>query len=176
MAAEQPSRAGALAAQQIEAIVEAAERSAQQMRREAEQEAERIRSEAKRVGREQLEHARRKALQLGEDARAEAEQTRAEAAREAAKAVEAAREAADLALAEAEALADRLRTAGEALGRSAERVVADVQAAHRALLADLRVDLLDAAPPAEGARRGRKPATPFEDLPDWVSGEPRRRP
>ena len=152
------SRAAELAASQVEAIVDAAEKAAAATRRQAEKEAREILEEAKKVGRKELEESRRKSLQLGEDAR-----------KEAANAIAEAREAADAVMAEAESLAASLKAAAAALTGEADRLVRDVQLTHRELLGELRLpgladrDRSATQPP----RRERDRDLPFE-VPDWL--------
>jgi hypothetical protein len=67
-----------------------------------------------------------------------------------------AQQAADEALRQAEAISTGLRRLGESLEGQAERILRDVQAGHRRLMADLRVELPAREPAA------REPAAPRE--------------
>ena len=133
------SRAADLAASHVEKIVEAAEEAAEQIREQGRRDAER-----------ELEQARKEAVALGQDARGEAKKVLAEAEHEAdqlreqtKRAVEgrvaAAEQAAAEVLEEARTLSAGMRRLGESLGSQAERILRDVQAAHRRMQADLRV-------------------------------------
>ncbi len=94
-------------------------------------------------------------------------------------------------LAEARALSGGLRQLGKSLEDHADRILRDVQAAHKRMQADLRIDLGQAAaepesepetkagasrkeaePPASKPADRRRP-NPFEDLdvPSWVARE-----
>ena len=141
MASPSPSsRAAELAAEQVQSIVaaaeqaaadirEAAERDAREREREAEREAERIRDEAHAARDAERAAAEEEAARILEIARKEAD-TR----------VVKAREAADEALAAAEAISTGLRRLGESLEGQAERILRDVQAGHRRLMSDLRLE------------------------------------
>jgi len=149
-----------LVAEQVESIVAAAQEAAEGIRKQAKlevqereklanQEGETIRAEARRDATRELDSARRKAARMGEDARQEAqtllEESRAEAnelrehtRREVAGRVEAAEHASEEVLAEARALSGGLRRLGKSLGEQAERILRDVEAAHKRMRADLR--------------------------------------
>jgi len=141
MATPSPSsRAAELAAEQVASIVQAAEQAAEEMRaaaerdarereREAEREGDRIRTEAQAAGEAARKAAEEEAARILEIARKEAD-TR----------VVRAREAADEALAQAEAISTGLRRLGESLEGQAERILRDVQAGHRRLMGDLRLE------------------------------------
>jgi cell division septum initiation protein DivIVA len=114
--------------------------------RDAHEEARRIRHDAERRARDILEEARKQsATALGE-----------------------ARAAADAALEDARRLGEALTKASEALTGEADRLVRDVQLAHRELLASLRL------PGVAERRSGAPPRRPdAEDLfepPDWIRG------
>ena len=139
MSPDPSSRAAELAARQVEAIVASAEAAAQEIlaeaRREsaemlevAERDAERLRDEGRRDAEAAMERARRAAEKVAGDARAEAERRVTEAQR-----------AADEALEDARVMSHGLRRLGAALGDQADRILRDVQAAHKRLSADLRI-------------------------------------
>jgi hypothetical protein len=156
MASPSPSsRAAELAAEQVQAIVTAAEQASEELRasaerdarereREAEREAERLRDEARAAGDEERKAAEEEAARILEIARKEADER-----------VVRAQQAADEALAQAEAIATGLRRLGESLEGQAERILRDVQAGHRRLMAELRVDR---EPPPRTASPARAPA------------------
>lgn len=201
-------RASDRAAAQVEQIVAAAQQAAdgiraeaeaveEEARRRGEQDAQRLRDEVAR----EVAKSRKEAVLLGQDARTEAETLVGEAKEEAARVraetqaavdgrVAAAERAAAEVLEEARALSGGLRQLGRALEEQAERILRDVQAAHRRMQADLRVGPEDRAPssaPADEpvdrdrpARRRRSQTrageaggqrqNPFEelDVPSWV--------
>src|SRR3954471_15319271 len=150
---EPGSRAAAIAAQQVEAIVEAAEAAAADIRQRGEQElaAERARLEAEYDSRRQaLEdeiaklreaateeadkvraEAHEAAAREREEALAEAKRVRDEAQSAAAERVALAERAADDALADARAMSGGLRRLGATLEDYAERILRDVQTSHR---------------------------------------------
>lgn len=154
-------RASDLAAQQVEHIVSAAQDAAEQIRREAQLEQEEIRrrawedgeelrEEARRDAARVIEQARKQALVLGTDARREAEALLVDARKESARTreqtqravdgrVAAAEKAAADVLDEARALSGGLRQLGKSLEDHADRILRDVQAAHKRMQADLRV-------------------------------------
>ena len=150
MSAPSGQRASELAAQQVEQIVTAAQAAAEEIRKEAELERQDIRKAARREGEEELTEARKEAIHLGQDARRDAEalidDARDEAAQirdKARRSVEgrtaaAERAAADV-LEEARALSSGLHQLGKALEDHADRILRDVQAAHKRMQADLRV-------------------------------------
>jgi hypothetical protein len=189
MSESSSSRAADLAAQQVETIVSAAQAAAEQIKEEArhkaaeerhraEREAERIREEARRDVEQQADLARKEAVRMSEEAR-----------KRAAARVQGAQEAADEALAEARAVTTGLRRLGESLSSQADRILRDVQAAHRRISAELRVGPAPAAAPepeeaellrtvqaAERARRSDEPrrgVNPIADfdVPTWVEPE-----
>jgi cell division septum initiation protein DivIVA len=114
--------------------------------RDAHEEARRIRHDAERRARDILEDARRQSAEgLGE-----------------------ARAAADAVLEDAKRLGEALTKASEALTSEADRLVRDVQLAHRELLASLRL-------PGVAAREARTPpprpgADDLFEPPDWIRG------
>jgi hypothetical protein len=190
------SRAAELAAQQVEQIVAAAQEAAEQIRAEAQdarkeardqgkRDAERIRQKAKDESEAALMESRKQAVMMGQDARQEAEQTvkdaQAESERvreETRRAVEgrvagAERAAAEV-LKEAQALSGGLRQLGRSLEEQADRILRDVQAAHRRMQADLRVQSGDELPTSSSSGRGTR-STPAEPEPPPREAAPRRR-
>ncbi len=161
MSAHSGRRASELAAQQVEQIVAAAQAAAQEIRKKAQLERKDIRDAARREGQEtvkqarrsaeeELTEARKKAIHLGQDARRDAEALVGDARQEAAqvrektrRAVEGrvagAEQAAADVLEEAHALSSGLHQLGKALEDQADRILRDVQAAHKRMQADLRV-------------------------------------
>ena len=113
--------------------------------RDAHEEARRIRHEAERRARDILEEARKQAAASLAEARA----------------------AADAVLEDAKRLGEALHGTADALTSEADRLVRDVQMAHRELLASLRL-------PGVAERRAGPPPRPGpEDLfepPDWIGG------
>jgi hypothetical protein len=193
MSEHSSSRAADLAASQVETIVSAAQKAAEQIKEEAhrevkderhraERDAERAREQAKREAAEQLDLARKEAVRIAEAA-----------GQRAADRVKSAQEAADEALAEARAVTTGLRRLGESLSSQADRILRDVQSAHRRITAELRVgpstpaaapepeeeELLRKVQAGERARRSGEPrrsaeprrgTNPIEDfdVPSWV--------
>ena len=161
MSADSGQRASELAAQQVEQIVTAAQAAAEEIRKEAQAERLDIRKAARREGeetlrqaqrsaQEELTEARKAAIHLGQDAlrdaeallsdaRAEAAQVREKARRSVDGRVAAAERAAADVLEEARALSGGLHQLGKALEDHADRILRDVQAAHKRMQADLRV-------------------------------------
>jgi hypothetical protein len=155
------SKAADLAAEQVEAIVQAAQAAADEIRTRAEREAaeERAALEAEREklrteGIAEVEQMRREAITESDRLRTEAAnaaEAEREAARKAAKELEAdsrkaaakrvasAEKAADDALADARAMSAGLRRLGETLSSHAESILRDVTAGHKRLRAELRV-------------------------------------
>jgi cell division septum initiation protein DivIVA len=123
--------------------------------REAHDEARHIRHEAERRARDILEDARKQSQAMLTEART----------------------AADAVLEDSKKLADALRTTGGALSAEADRLMRDVQLAHRELLGALRlpgVEARDRAARSGPAAAAKPPARPepeeiFEP-PDWVGG------
>jgi hypothetical protein len=173
MATPSPSsRAAELAAEQVEAIVNAAEQAAEEIRaaaerdarereRDAEREADRLRTEAHEAGDKERAAAEEEAARILEIARREAD-----------KRVVRAREAADESLASAEAISTGLRRLAESLEGQAERILRDVQAGHRRLMSDLRLE----PSPAESSVREPRDARDRELLSAVRAGESKRRP
>jgi hypothetical protein len=194
MANESPSRAAELAAEQVESIVSAANAAAEELKEAARLEAEALRARGQEEAVAELDEARKRVLQLGEEARREAQTLREDAEKESAqirdqtrRAVEgrvaAAEEVAAEVLAEARTLSSGLQRLGELLGDQGERILREVQAAHRRMQADLSVarpegeSRREPLPPRREAAtprldRPRRPArrNPIEDLdvPGWV--------
>ncbi|MBA2506639.1 MAG: hypothetical protein H0V29_11955 [Thermoleophilaceae bacterium] len=181
------SRAADFAAEQVEAIVEAAQAAADTIRAEAQAEVD----EALRAAREQaaaeVAQARDQAAAEVAQARGQADAQRAaahesaeaeladarrkaialgeDAKKEAAELVKAAQEAADDSLSEARAISAGLRQLGEALNDQAARILHDVQASHQRMQAQMKAPLgrgSDAIPPSRpgGRRRSTPPADP----------------
>ena len=113
--------------------------------RDAHEEARRIRHDAERRARDIVEEARKQSAEALAEARATA----------------------DAVLEDAKRLGEALTKAAEALTGEADRLVRDVQLAHRELLASLRL-------PGVAERGSGKKARPGpEDLfepPDWIRG------
>jgi cell division septum initiation protein DivIVA len=115
--------------------------------KDAHEEARRIRHEAERRARDTTEEARKQSAAMLAEARA----------------------CADAALEDAKRLRDALAKSAEALTGEADRLVRDVQLAHRELLASLR---LPGVSERDAPRRSR-PGPSAEDLfepPDWIRG------
>ena len=151
MSAGRTPRVADVAAQQVESIVSAAQAAAEELRAEAEREAKQMRADGRSAGEREKAKAREEAIALNEEARRSADKLLADAKREAAELREktrraseeqtaAAKKASAEVLAEAQALSGGLRRLGESLGAQAERILRDVQAAHRRMQADLRVE------------------------------------
>lgn len=216
MSAHRPS-ASEHAARQVEQIVTAAQAAAEQIEADAVEErkeqraqgkrdADRVIQKARDQGEAELNESRKQAVMLGQDARREAEQTVADAREESERVreqtkravegrVATAEQAAAQVLSEAQALSGGLRQLGRALEDHAEKILHDVQAAHKRMQADLRVESGGGASPlpasrprqpepaparrrstqvdgTQDARQSRSPrerANPFEDLdvPRW---------
>ena len=208
------SRAAELAAQQVEQIVAAAQDAADKIRDEAQAErkearaqgkrdAERIRKKAKAEAEAEVMESRKQAVIMGQQAQQEAEQTLAEAQGRRRSGCASRRGAPSRAAWPAPS-APRPRcsrrprrcpaactTSGRSLEEHADRILRDVQAAHRRMQADLRVQSGDELPASSSSRAapGRPPspspppreapprrrgdgtsANPFDDLevPDWT--------
>jgi hypothetical protein len=203
--------AAEIAARQVESIVAAAQEAAEQLKEEARREADEIRVRGSEDAQRELERVRKQAVELDRDTRGEGERLLADARREAdqlreqtRRAVEgrvaSAEEAAARVLAEARTLSTGLRQLGASLSEQGERILREVQAAHRRMQADLRIGPAEESRPAQrqtssaataeeraaiertarrlgvgGDRPGRgERRGPLEDLelPDWVGGEP----
>jgi hypothetical protein len=133
----QGSQAAEIAAQHVESIMAAAEKSADQLTEEARREAEDIRAKAREAAEHELDAAREEARQLREQTRRQIEGH-----------VSAAEDAAARVLDEAKTLSSGLRQLGTLLQSQGERILRDVQAAHKHMQADLRVGPLDDEVPA----------------------------
>lgn len=210
MSAGEPTSTADRAARQVERIVEAAQEAAGSIReqareelelarQQAEREREKLRADARRDSDRELNESRKQAIALAQDARREADAALAAAKRESEQLreqtqravqgrVTAAQKAADEVLAEARALSGGMRQLGSTLSEQADRMLRDVQAAHKRMQADLRIGPSEppagrsAGPPADpadtdsvSAPRSSTPArlraNPFEDLdpPSWVA-------
>jgi vacuolar-type H+-ATPase subunit E/Vma4 len=178
-----------------------AKREVERMRDKARAEIEAARQKHKDKAEAELNEARKQAVMLSQDARREAEglvsdaQEESERIREQTRrAVEgrvaAAEQAASQVLQEAQALSGGLRQLGRSLEDQADRILRDVQAAHKRMQADLRVESGGGAPltpipereqerprPDDGSpareeppRRRREGANPFDELevPSWT--------
>jgi hypothetical protein len=154
-------RASDVAAQQVERIVAAAQAAADQILEEAgvlqrkaqeqgERDAKEIRHRAQAEGQKELNKSRKQAIVMSQDAKREAEALLSESKRESEQlreqtqsAVEgrvaAAEKASSEVLAEARALSGGLHQLGHNLQEHADRILRDVQAAHKRMQADLRV-------------------------------------
>ena len=137
------SRAADLVAQHVEQIVDAAEKVAQRIKEEAS-------ADARREAQRELDSARKEAKAQLENAEKESAQMREQTERAVEGRVAAAEKAAAEVLEEARALHSGMRRLGEVLSDQAERILHDVQAAHRQMQANLRV-----APSVESPRRSR---------------------
>jgi cell division septum initiation protein DivIVA len=115
--------------------------------RDAHEEARRIRHDAERRARDIVEDARKQSAEAIAEARA----------------------AADAVLEDAKRLGEALSKAAEALTGEADRMVRDVQLAHRELLASLR---LPGVAERESGQRGpkRPSADDLFEPPDWIRG------
>jgi hypothetical protein len=165
MSEQSGSRAAEIAAQQVESIVAAAQAAAEGIRTEAlrhgqkqrsraEQEADSVRAEARRDAAREIEQARQQAERLGEIARKEADQLREQTRRAIEGRVAAAEQAADDVLAEARALSSGLRRLAQVLGDQAERILRDIQTAHKRMRGDLRIPLPEASDGSTSRRQG----------------------
>lgn len=175
------SSASELAARQVEQIVAAAQDAAdaieadavqehKDLREQGKRDADRVIQKARDQGEAELNESRKQAVMLGQDARREAEATVAQARKESEqlreqtqRAVEgrvaSAEKAAGTVLQEAQALSGGLRQLGRALEDHAEKILLDVQAAHKRMQADLRVESGGGARPHEiPSRQTREPA------------------
>ena len=188
------SRAAELASQQVEQIVAAAQDAADKIREEAHAErkearaqgkrdAERIRKKATAEAESEVMESRKQAVIMGQQAQQEAEQTLAEAKDEAERVreqtrravegrVAGAERAAAEVLTEAQALSGGLHHLGRSLEEHADRILRDVQAAHRRMQADLRVQSGDELPASSSSRTPHPAAEPE---PPPREAPPRRR-
>jgi hypothetical protein len=165
------SRAAALAAQQVESIVAAAQESAQKLVEAARTEADAAHQEAESV----------RAL-ARESAAADVEAARKEASAR----IRDAQVAADEVLEQAKAVSGGMKQLAHLLTTHAERILRDVTNSHRAMSADLRAaardeplvdddrprsdDLPKSDEPIRARRRSTGRDNPFSDLepPSWV--------
>jgi len=116
--------------------------------RGAHEEARRIRHDAERRARDIVEDARK----------------------ESAAALAEARAAADAVLEDAKRLGQQLTKTAEALTGEADRLVRDVQLAHRELLASLRLPGIAARDAGAAAPKPRPGAEDLFEPPDWIRG------
>ncbi len=107
------------------------------------------------------------------DARREAAELREKTRRASEEQTAAAKKASAEVLSEAQALSAGLRRLGESLGSQAERILRDVQAAHRRMQADLRVESGAGAPAGSDIPEFSPTSPPTESLP--VASERLRR-
>jgi len=185
MSAGRTPRVADIAAQQVESIVSAAQAAADELRAEAERDAKEMRADGRSAGEREKAKAREEAIALSEEARRSADKLLADAKREAAELREktrkasedqtaSAKKASSEVLAEAQALSAGMRRLGESLGSQAERILRDVQAAHRRMQADLRVDSSTSPPPGSEIPEF-SPRTPATDSLPVSSDRLRRR-
>jgi flagellar biosynthesis/type III secretory pathway protein FliH len=164
------SKAAEIAAQYVESIVAAAETSADELTNEAIRQAEEIRAKGREEAKEELDAARKQAVELGQDARREAarhieeaekeaKQLREQTRRQVEGRVSAAEKAAGEVLEEAKVLSSGLRQLGSSLQNQGERILRDVQAAHKRMQADLRVGPPDDDLPASPVRTASRAAS-----------------
>jgi hypothetical protein len=157
------SKAAEIAAQYVESIVAAAEESAAKLEKEAQEKAEEIRAKARKDAEREIDRARKKAVELDQDARRsassqieeaekEAEQVREQTRRQIEGRVAAADDAATQVLEEARTLSSGLRQLGSSLQSQGERILRDVQAAHKRMQADLQVNLVEPEAPSGRVR------------------------
>lgn len=197
MSSQRPS-ASEHAARQVEQIVTAAQAAAEQIeaeaveerkeqREQARRDADRVIQKARDQAEAELNDSRKQAVIISQDARREAEQTVAEARKESERlreqttravegSVASAEQAATQVLSEAQALSGGLRQLGRALEDHAEKILHDVQAAHKRMQADLRVESGGGASPAPVPRsRPVEAAVPARRRPgsDGAAREPR---
>jgi hypothetical protein len=180
-----------VAARQVEGILSAAEAAAEEMKRAGRKEAEELRSTGRREAGRELELARKKAIELGADARREAKvlveeaqkestQLREQTRRQVEGRVSEAQQAAAQVLEEASTLSAGLRQLGTTLQSQGERILRDVQAAHKRMQADLRVTPIDdEAGPRRAGRartRGLETTSRAEQPEREESSEPGERP
>jgi hypothetical protein len=152
-----------VAAQQVEAILSAAEAAAEEIRAAAAQDADELRATGRREAGRELEIARKKAIELGADARREAKLLVEDAKKESTQIREQTRRAVEGRVAQAEAAATQvldeaktlsagLRQLGGTLQSQGERILRDVQGAHKRMQADLRVAPIDGERPQRPTR------------------------
>lgn len=196
MSGSPSSRPSDVAARQVEQIVLAAQKAADQirkqaeseleaLRREAREEGDSIREDARRQAESDLNRARKEAILLSEDARHDAEliindaQAQSDELREKTQRavkgrVAAAEVAAAEVLDEAKALSAGLSQLARSLGDQAERILRDVQAAHQRMQADLRIGPQEEPRPSRSEER-RTPATPRGSGDTGDAGTPARQ-
>jgi cell division septum initiation protein DivIVA len=173
------SRAAELAAQQVEAIVQAAETAAKDIEADAERRIaahqaqldaeyasrkQALEEEIGKIRREALHRAERERTEAQEyaagernAAEAEVKRLRDQARRDAQERVAAAEKAADEALSDARAISAGLRGLGQSLEEHAERILREVTAGHRRLRGDLRIASGGSA--TEAPRRATPPSS-----------------
>jgi cell division septum initiation protein DivIVA len=150
MAAQTPSGAAERASREVESILAAAEAAAEQLKADAREDAKEMLAESRRRAEQALEEARTQAIEIDRTARREAKQQLDGAEKDSAqireqtrRAIEGrvaeAEQAAAQVLEEAQTLSSGLRRLGESLGDQGERILREVQAAHKQMQADLRV-------------------------------------
>jgi hypothetical protein len=182
--AETGSKAAEIAARYVESIVAAAEESAARLTEEARQQAEEIKAKARKDAEHELERARKKATELEqnarrsaeaqlEDARRDVQQLREQTQRQIDGRVAAADEAATQVLEEARTLSSGLRQLGSTLQSQGERILRDVQAAHKRMQADLRVSLPDVDRPARRIGAAERRASSEEPTGSGATAEER---
>jgi hypothetical protein len=178
------SRAAQLAAEQVEAIVAAAQGAAGGIREEARLELEELRQQADREAESIKDAARKQVTELNADARKDAQaiidkarkesdQIREQTKRAVEGRVVTAEKAAAEVLAEARALSSGLRQLGQSLSGQAERILSDVQAAHKRMQADLRIAPgLDPEPSVRPRARDEPPRARAERPRDEPARDP----
>lgn len=170
---------------------EQGQRDAERMREKAGAEVEAMREKARDKAETELNEARKQAVMLGQDARREADETVTEAREKSAhlreetrRAVEGRVSAADKAAAqvllEAETLSGGLHQLGRSLSDQADRILRDVQAAHKRMQADLRLESGGDRPLSSSARSGdggagRPPSREPGPLPEETAPASRER-
>ena len=162
-ASGEPVSAADLAAGQVAAIVTAAEQAANEIAANAEREAREVEREAEREAAQKRKDAEAELAKLKEESQAEAIKIGELARKEADERIANAQQAADLALDQAQAITAGLRQLGASLEGQAERILRDVQAGHRRLMSELRI---------EGAGRTRERASEDEPPPRSARGNP----
>lgn len=188
MSAPRPS-ASEHAARQVEKIVAAAQAAAdhieadavaerKEQREQGKRDADRVIQKARDQAGAELNESRKQAVMLGQDARREAEETvvgareeseqmREQTRRAVEGRVASAEKAAAQVLQEAQALSGGLRQLGRSLEDQADKILHDVQAAHKRMQADLRVESGGGAPatPAPAPRAAEPESTPARRRP-----------
>jgi len=196
MSSSPTTRASDVAARQVETIVAAAQKAADQIREDARRELAEIRKQGERDVEKEKDRARKEAILLTQEAHRDAEEILSGANSESAKLrdqteravqgrIAAAEKAAAEVLEEARALSGGLQQLGRSLESQADRILRDVTAAHKRMQADMRISSAG-EPPAPAAGRSviptddapaddrpvpprRRGANPFSDLevPSW---------